>query len=134
MDMIEYIRNSLCEVGNMGYRGVVITGDSESNYCRIVSNFCEVLGLECHIFMPAHQLTDTMQVINSNRRSKLYGYDPNDMEGLRRIAEEHAKKSNLYYGGSRIFDIGVDRSRADAMSAVYYFHKAKEVLDGIKNR
>ena len=57
---------------SMGYKKVVTTGSRLSPQCEIVSNLCEYLGIECHLFMPDGKDTTVIENIKQNQHSILH--------------------------------------------------------------
>ena len=71
---------------------IVTVGSRHSPQCRIVSTICESLGIECHLFMPRGEETETIKIINNNKFSTYHkvkcGYTSNIISKAKHFCEE----------------------------------------------
>lgn len=74
----------------------VTCGSRDSLQCDIVSQMCDSLGYECHVFMPAGKSTPTIENI-VKRKTELHRIENGYMVVVKNRAEAFAKTHNMTY-------------------------------------
>ena len=84
-------------VNNSKVKKFVTCGSRDSLQCDIVSEMCEFLGYECHVFIPLGKDTPTIEKMAGRKCTTLHKIDKGYTTVIKCRAREYAKRNNMVY-------------------------------------
>lgn len=95
----DIVRKIVIDALSEGYMGVVTYGSVFSEHCLIISQVCEELKAQCHVFMPDED-SDILKLISGNKYSTVIPVPIG--RNLPRRARNFAFDNDMLYLGSTI--------------------------------
>lgn len=81
-----------------GYNNVVSLGSRFSPQCYIISNICENIGINCHLFIPFSKCdTNLIKIIEKNSNTNIYRIKYGYTSNLIYNAKKFSKLNNYYF-------------------------------------